>query len=378
MLQVINIAKSFNGTPALAGVSLTVDKGEILALLGPSGCGKTTLLRIIAGLEQPDHGQVLLNGQNLAHVPVHERRFGFVFQDYALFPHQSVQENIAFGLRMARVPARTISARVEEMLDLVNLQGYGPRSVHELSGGERQRVALARSLAPQPQLLLLDEPLASLDRALREELMGELHTILKRISLTAVYVTHDQHEAFALADRVAVMRQGQIAQVDEPQTVHSRPANLFVARFLGFSNLLPVTAVDDVGNAQTPLGSIPLPASTRVLQSPASVLLIRPDTVRLYPLPVATQQTIQPLPGVAGDEAFLLATTLRACSFRGSHYQIDVNAAGSDGLLHLTFHLPPYQTDPATQLLAPLVLPALGSSIHLILYPRLLSLLHIS
>ncbi|MDQ3247831.1 MAG: ABC transporter ATP-binding protein, partial [Chloroflexota bacterium] len=193
MLTLTSIAKTYPGqTPALHGVNLSVERGEIVCLLGPSGCGKTTLLRIVAGLETADQGKVKLDGRDLAATPVYRRQFGFMFQEFALFPHQTVGENIAFGLRMLGQTGAQIEQRVAEMLTLVNLPGYARRSIFEISGGERQRVALARSLAPNPRLLLLDEPLGSLDRTLREALMIELRTILKKLGMTALYVTHDQ------------------------------------------------------------------------------------------------------------------------------------------------------------------------------------------
>jgi ABC-type Fe3+/spermidine/putrescine transport system ATPase subunit len=245
LLQVTDIAKSYPGLPVLKTASFGVDQGEIICLLGPSGCGKTTLLRIVAGLETPDTGRVSFDGQDVAGIPVHRRSFGFMFQDYALFPHRDVAANVAFGLRMQGWPATKITARVREMLALVELSGYERRRVIELSGGEQQRVALARSLAPGPRLLMLDEPLGALDRALREQLMNDVRAILKRVNLTAIYVTHDQEEAFAIADRVLIMHArpeagegGWIEQDGAPQQVYRYPATAYVARFLGFKNLL--------------------------------------------------------------------------------------------------------------------------------------------
>ena len=245
LLEIAHIYKSYPGLPVLHDLSLTADEGEIVCLLGPSGCGKSTLLRIVAGLETPDAGQVRFDGQDLAGVPPHRRRFGLMFQDYALFPHKDVAGNVAFGLRMARLPASEISARVREMLALVGLSGAEQRRVTELSGGEQQRVALARSLAPGPRLLMFDEPLGALDRALREQLMNDLRVILKQVCVTAVYVTHDQEEAFAIGDRVAIMRArpdigegGRIEQIGTPQEVYRQPVNAYVARFLGFQNLI--------------------------------------------------------------------------------------------------------------------------------------------
>jgi ABC-type Fe3+/spermidine/putrescine transport system ATPase subunit len=230
LLDVSLVSKAFAGVPVLQEVSFHVEEGEIVCLLGPSGCGKTTLLRIIAGLEVADSGRVTLGGQPLDEVPVHRRGFGLMFQDYALFPHKDVAANVAFGLRMQAWTLRQSEARIAEMLELVGLEGYEQRRVYDLSGGEQQRVALARSLAPGPRLLMLDEPLGSLDRALREELMNELRAILKQVGVTSIYVTHDQQEAFAVADRVIVMKRGCIVQQGTPQAVYWRPASAWVAR----------------------------------------------------------------------------------------------------------------------------------------------------
>jgi ABC-type Fe3+/spermidine/putrescine transport system ATPase subunit len=253
LLDVSHISKSYPGLPVLHDVSFAVEEGETVCLLGPSGCGKTTLLRLIAGLEAPDTGQIIFAGQDLSAVPVHRRNFGLMFQDYALFPHKDVAANVAFGLRMQGWPQEEILARVREMLQLVELVGYERRRVGELSGGEQQRVALARSLAPRPRLLMFDEPLGSLDRALREQLMNSLRGILKQVGVSAVYVTHDQEEAFAIADRIFIMQPGvaegeggRIVQGGTPQEVYCQPHSPYVAGFLGFRNLLPgiVVAVE--------------------------------------------------------------------------------------------------------------------------------------
>jgi ABC-type Fe3+/spermidine/putrescine transport system ATPase subunit len=252
-LTIDSIDKRYEGDLLLEDVSLEVQRGELVSLLGPSGSGKTTLLRIIAGLESCEAGRVFLDGRDITEVPAHRRGVVLMFQEYALFPHRTVAENVAFGLRMAsgshasgHRPGRAeIARRVEEMLMLVGLEGFGARNVVDLSGGERQRVALARSLAPEPRLLLLDEPLGSLDRNLRERLLEELAVILRRVGVTAISVTHDQAEAFALADRVALLHETQIVQIDAPETILRYPATPWVAQFLGFDNLFPARLVSE-------------------------------------------------------------------------------------------------------------------------------------
>ncbi len=257
MLEVLNIRKTYEGRPLLRGISFQVGQGETLGLLGPSGSGKSTLLRIIAGLEQPESGQVLWNGEDLANVPVHKRNFGLMFQDYALFPHRNVYENVAFGLRMQRLPKPEIETRVSEALDSVGLLGFAKRRVTDLSGGEQQRVALARALVPRPHLLMLDEPLGALDRTLREQLTEELHQLLHATGIPAIYVTHDQEEAFAIADRLVLLHDGQVEQKGSPPEVYSRPATPWVARFFGMVNLLPGEVVSTSPlEVQTELGRL--------------------------------------------------------------------------------------------------------------------------
>ena len=215
-----------------------VRQGELLILLGPSGCGKTTTLRLIAGFIGPDSGTLAMDGSRIDNLPAHRRRIGIVFQDYALFPHLNVWDNIGFGLRMQHWSPGESRQRIEELLHLVSLQGYAKRKVTRLSGGEQQRIALARALAPQPRLLLLDEPLSALDAKLRKGLRIEIRRIQRELGITTLYVTHDQEEALVLGDRIAVMREGHIEQIDTPERIYNRPANLFVGTFLGQANLL--------------------------------------------------------------------------------------------------------------------------------------------
>lgn len=237
-LEINNIHKNYEGLPLLKGIDFRVKSGETFCLLGRSGSGKSTLLRIIAGLESADEGDVLWNGQSMIHVPAYQRSFGLMFQDYALFPHMNVSENVAFGLRMQNKPRTEISVSVKAALELVNMSGFADRRVTDLSGGEQQRIALARALAPQPRLLMLDEPLAALDRALRMELQEELRGLLHKTGIPAIYVTHDQEEALLLGDRVAILADGIIEQEGKPEEVYQAPRNRKVAEFLGMSNFI--------------------------------------------------------------------------------------------------------------------------------------------
>lgn len=245
MLQLKDISYQYEKTPLLENLNLHLADHEILCLLGKSGSGKSTLLRIIAGLEKPDHGDIFWNGVSILNVPPFKRNFGLMFQDYALFPHLTVFENIAFGLEMNKVNSEKIPPIVEKLLKQVGMESFANRKVTELSGGEQQRVALARALAPQPHLLMLDEPLGALDHTLRVSLLAELRRILGENGIPSVYVTHDQDEAFSIADRIALLHDGVIIQTDTPENIFLKPKSVWVARFLGLNNLLPATGVTD-------------------------------------------------------------------------------------------------------------------------------------
>lgn len=238
MLEVTDIHKTYTGQPLLRGVSFRVDRGETVCLLGPSGSGKSTLLRIIAGLESPERGEIRWMGEDITHRPPHLRRMGLVFQDYALFPHLNVAENVAFGLRMQGWPPAARRERVGGVLEQVKLRGFENRRLTELSGGEQQRVALARALAPRPRVLMFDEALGSLDRALREELLEDLRRLLRSSDVAALYVTHDQEEAAAIADRILILHEGTIVRSGPPAELWEEPGSLWVAQFLGVGNIL--------------------------------------------------------------------------------------------------------------------------------------------
>ncbi|MBO1264166.1 MAG: ABC transporter ATP-binding protein [Clostridia bacterium] len=239
MIDLKNISKSFGKTTVLENMNLYIRENEFLTLLGPSGCGKTTTLRIIAGFETPSEGKVIFSGKDISDVPPYERQVNTVFQKYALFPHLNVYENIAFGLKIKKMPKEEITKKVTEVLKLVNLSGFEKRGVDSLSGGQQQRIAIARALVNEPKVLLLDEPLGALDLKLRKEMQIELKNIQKRVGITFIYVTHDQEEALTMSDTIVVMNEGLIQQIGTPVDIYNEPKNAFVAKFIGESNILP-------------------------------------------------------------------------------------------------------------------------------------------
>jgi ABC-type Fe3+/spermidine/putrescine transport system ATPase subunit len=258
MLEIRNIFKTYDNKPLLRGISFSVSKGETVCLLGASGSGKSTLLRMIAGLEFSESGHILFNKIDLAQTPPHLRDFGLVFQDYGLFPHLNIFDNIAFGLKMRNVSTEKINVRVSEMLDLVNLQGFEKRKVTDLSGGEQQRVALARALAPSPRLLMFDEPLGALDKSLKEDLLNQIRAILHQTKIPAIYVTHDQDEAFTIADRILFLHDGEIIRDGAPDEVWKNPNSAWVARMLGVGSIAEgriQNAEGRVQNAETSFGT---------------------------------------------------------------------------------------------------------------------------
>lgn len=269
LLDITDLEVRYGSTLAVAGIDLEVHEGETVCILGPSGCGKSTVLRAVAGLEVPTRGRIHLDGRDLAPLRPDQRRIGLMFQDHALFPHRTVGENVGFGLRMQGLPADAVAERTREILELVGLAAHGDRPVTELSGGEQQRVALARAVAPRPRLLMLDEPLGSLDRALRDRLLVELPELFAELGTSVLYVTHDQEEALVLADRVVLMRAGEVVQAGTPPRLWRDPVDTFVASFLGYETLLDATVADGV--ATTSLGPFPAPGHD---DGPATVLVL--------------------------------------------------------------------------------------------------------
>lgn len=303
ILEVIDVNKLYlPDTHAVRDADIRLEQGEILCLLGPSGCGKTTLLRMIAGLEKPDSGAILFEARDIANVPPYQRGFGMMFQDFALFPHKNVRDNIAFGLRMKGVSPKEISEHVSRVLDVVELEGLADRTINQLSGGEQQRVALGRALAPGPRLLMLDEPLGALDRALRERLMLDLRAILKRVGMTAVYVTHDQTEAFSVGDRLAVMNAGRIVQTGPPREIYENPATPFVAQFLGFQNLVR-GRIDATGMVETEIGRFQM---KRPMSMPPRevMLLIKPVMSGVESRLPAAASTVNVIRGIVDSVIF--------------------------------------------------------------------------
>ncbi len=317
ILEVTNLSNYYEGKQLLRKVSFSLAPGEILCLLGPSGSGKTTLLRLVAGLTTESSGTISFQGTSLADVAPYQRNIGMMFQEYALFPHKDVSANIAFGLEMQKCNKKQQAQRIKEVLELVGLTGFEHRQVSELSGGERQRVALARSLAPNPRLLLLDEPLGSLDKELRERLSIEIRTILKKAGMTAIFVTHDQTEAFTVADRVGVMQHGVLLQIAEPEELYRHPASEAVARFLGLGNIIS-GKINDEGIFEHEIfcAAFPKPPITG-----DALLLLRPEGATL-----AATNT---------EQCNTLCGEVMIRQFLGSRYRLSIVAGGHSFVFEL-------------------------------------------
>lgn len=321
VLEIRNIEKHFGSQTALAGMSLSIKEGEFVSLLGPSGCGKTTLLRIIAGLETADSGDILWNGKSLSRLPARDRPFNMVFQRYALFPHLNVFENVAFGLRIKKVSEQELKARVLEALSLVDLQSFASRGSDTLSGGQQQRVALARALVNRPQVLLLDEPLSALDQQLRLRVQAELRLLQKKLGLTFVLVTHDQDEAMAVSDRIAVLNHGVLEQFASPQEIYDRPTSAFCAAFIGRANQFNGVGLKQANGMVTfTLNGQPIQGVSQCdrlkssLESKSQVqVFVRPDKVRI---------------GEQGTGQNIVSGKVIQSVFRGTHHEVFAEVGG--------------------------------------------------
>jgi putative spermidine/putrescine transport system ATP-binding protein len=314
------VARQFDSHRALNDVSLRIDQGEFFSLLGPSGCGKTTLLNIIAGFLAPNSGRILLAGEDVTALPPYRRNIGMVFQNYALFPHLSVGDNVAFGLKVRKLPRAAQQQRVTEALKQVRLEGLAARMPHQLSGGQQQRVAIARALAIQPQVLLLDEPLSNLDARLRKEMQEELRAIQQRVGITTILVTHDQEEALTLSDRIGILGQGELQQIGSPSTLYRQPANRFVAEFVGEANLFQVTTEKGVYRARdvffAPGQALQLAAADGAPD--ATLLILRPERIRFSSAPA--QPGVNQTEATIADVSFAGATLRLACALPGGGY----------------------------------------------------------
>ena len=317
LITLENISKAYDGVTVLNNINLYIRKKEFVTLLGPSGCGKTTTLRIIGGFENADSGRVIFDGQDISGVPPYKRRVNTVFQKYALFPHLNVKDNIAFGLKLKKMPKDEIARRVDYMLDLVNLSGYGKRSVESLSGGQQQRIAIARALVNEPEVLLLDEPLGALDLKLRKEMQLEIKSMQQRLGITFLYVTHDQEEALTMSDTIVVMRGGNILQIGTPKSIYDEPQNAFVANFIGESNIFSGIMVrdelvhfcgEDFQCVDSGFGE----------DKPVDVV-IRPEDVLLV-----------------GEDVGQVTGVIKSVLFKGVHYEMMIDAGGTTWKVHST------------------------------------------
>ena len=317
MIHLENISKEYDGATVLSDINLYILKNEFLTLLGPSGCGKTTTLRLIGGFEYPTTGRVIYEGKDITDVPPYKRRVNTVFQKYALFPHLNVRDNIAFGLKIKKMSRGEIDRRVDKMLSLVNLAGYGKRSVDSLSGGQQQRIAIARALVNEPDVLLLDEPLGALDLKLRKEMQLELKSMQQQLGITFIYVTHDQEEALTMSDTIVVMNSGRILQIGPPKTVYDEPKNAFVARFIGESNIIRGTMVHD---ELVSFSGVDFPCVDAGFGENVPVdVVIRPEDIV-----------------IVGEDIGQLTGTVTSVLFKGVHYEMMIDAGDFTWKVHST------------------------------------------
>ena len=319
LIDLVGISKEFDGVQVLKNINLYIRKKEFITLLGPSGCGKTTTLRIIGGFETPSEGQVLFGGQDISALPPYKRRVNTVFQKYALFPHLNVYDNIAFALKLKKLPKKQIAEKVGQMLELVNLKGYEKRHVDALSGGQQQRVAIARSLVNEPEVLLLDEPLGALDLKLRKEMQLELKSMQQRLGITFIFVTHDQEEALTMSDTIVVMNKGKIQQIGTPQDIYNEPKNAFVADFIGESNILDGVMLDDY---LVKFFGRKFQCVDKGFEKNEPVdVVIRPEDIDIVP---------------TGSAAAHINGVVTSVTFKGVHYEIIVDVDGFKWMIQTT------------------------------------------
>lgn len=319
IIEIKGISKTYDNNTVLDSLSLNIKKNEFLTLLGPSGCGKTTTLKIIAGFEQADEGAVLFNGQNIISLPPYKRELNTVFQKYALFPHMNIYENIAFGLKIKKLPKAEIDKKVKEVLKLVSLEGYEKRDIESLSGGQQQRIAIARAIVNEPKVLLLDEPLAALDLKLRKEMQLELKRIQQRLGITFIFVTHDQEEALTMSDTIVVMNKGKIQQMGSPEDIYNEPANAFVADFIGESNILDGIMLADlkVNFSNKDFDCV----DKGFIKNEAIDVVIRPEDIKI----------------VEANKG-MIKGTVKSVIFKGVHYEIEVEEGNHKWIIHSTKH----------------------------------------
>ncbi len=317
LIELKNLSKEYDDNLVLDHINLYVRKKEFLTLLGPSGCGKTTTLRLIGGFEYPTTGQVLFEGKNITDTPPYKRKVNTIFQKYALFPHLNVQENIAFGLKIAKASKDVIQTKVERMLRLVNLRGYEKRSVESLSGGQQQRVAIARALINEPEVLLLDEPLGALDLKLRKDMQLELKSMQQQLGITFLYVTHDQEEALTMSDTIVVMNEGRIQQIGDPKRIYDEPQNAFVANFIGESNIMPGVMIEDE-LVHFSGYDFPCVDTGFGVNSPVDVV-VRPEDVMLV-----------------GEDVGQVVGTITSVLFKGVHYEMMIDTGAAIWKVHST------------------------------------------
>ena len=317
MIHLENISKEYDGATVLSDINLYILKNEFLTLLGPSGCGKTTTLRLIGGFEYPTTGRVIYEGKDITDVPPYRRRVNTLFQKYVQFPHLNVRDNVAFGLKIKKMSRGEIDRRVDKMLSLVNLAGYGKRSVDSLSGGQQQRIAIARALVNEPDVLLLDEPLGALDLKLRKEMQLELKSMQQQLGITFIYVTHDQEEALTMSDTIVVMNSGRILQIGPPKTIYDEPKNAFVARFIGESNIIRGTMVHD---ELVSFSGVDFPCVDSGFGENVPVdVVIRPEDIV-----------------IVGEDIGQLTGTVTSVLFKGVHYEMMIDAGDFTWKVHST------------------------------------------